>query len=195
MQWTIWHLYTKGQLPGVAGMEGPWGALLSWTWVEGWTANPSIREGGRGLQVREPWDFPGGPMVLASNAGDLSSIPGQGTKIPHVARCSQKKKKVRVPRRQLAKQAHGSGENQGLEPSTWEWSGPEGARKAEVTVWGREKGEMESLGENHLGLQEVPVEGEGRVKQFRDWKLESQMGCREASVGFEVEASRGNILN
>ena len=70
--------------------------------------------------MREPWDFPGGPMVLASNAGDLSSIPGQGTKIPHGARCSQKKKKVRVPRRQLAKQAHGSGENQGLEPSTWE---------------------------------------------------------------------------
>ena len=62
-------------------------------------------------------------------------------------------------------------------------------------MWGREKGEMESLGENHLGLQEVPVEGEGRVKQFWDWKLESQMGCREASVGFEVEASPGTILN
>jgi len=30
-------------------------------------------------------------MVLASNTGDLSSIPGQGTKIPHAAWCSQKK--------------------------------------------------------------------------------------------------------
>ena len=30
-------------------------------------------------------DFPGGPVVknLPSNAGNRSSIPGQGTKIPH----------------------------------------------------------------------------------------------------------------
>ena len=30
-------------------------------------------------------DFPAGPVVknLPSNAGDASSIPGQGTKIPH----------------------------------------------------------------------------------------------------------------
>ena len=30
-------------------------------------------------------DFPGGPVVknLPYNAGDLGSIPGQGTKIPH----------------------------------------------------------------------------------------------------------------
>ena len=30
-------------------------------------------------------DFPGGPVVkkLPSNAGDVGSIPGQGTKIPH----------------------------------------------------------------------------------------------------------------
>ena len=30
-------------------------------------------------------DFPGGPVVKnpPSNAGDVSSIPGQGTKIPH----------------------------------------------------------------------------------------------------------------
>jgi len=34
------------------------------------------------------WDFPGGPVVedLPSNVGDGSSIPGQGTKIPHAAR-------------------------------------------------------------------------------------------------------------
>ena len=32
-----------------------------------------------------PSDFPGGPVVKNSlcNAGDLSSIPGRGTKIPH----------------------------------------------------------------------------------------------------------------
>ena len=31
------------------------------------------------------WDFPSGPVVknLCSNARDSSSIPGQGTKIPH----------------------------------------------------------------------------------------------------------------
>ena len=30
-------------------------------------------------------DFPGGPVVknLSCNAGDLDSIPGQGTKVPH----------------------------------------------------------------------------------------------------------------
>ena len=30
-------------------------------------------------------DFPGGPVFknLPSNAGDVGSIPGQGTKIPH----------------------------------------------------------------------------------------------------------------
>ena len=32
-------------------------------------------------------DFPGGPAVknLPYNAGDVGSIPGQGTKIPHAA--------------------------------------------------------------------------------------------------------------
>ena len=31
------------------------------------------------------WDFPGGPVVgtSPSNAGGVSSIPGQGAKIPH----------------------------------------------------------------------------------------------------------------
>ena len=31
------------------------------------------------------WDFSGGPVIknLPLNAGDLGSIPGQGTKIPH----------------------------------------------------------------------------------------------------------------
>jgi len=33
------------------------------------------------------WDFPGGPVVKSPpcNAGDMSLIPGQGTKIPHAA--------------------------------------------------------------------------------------------------------------
>ena len=33
------------------------------------------------------WDFPGGPVVKnpPCNAGDMGSIPGQGTKIPHAA--------------------------------------------------------------------------------------------------------------
>ena len=32
-------------------------------------------------------DFPGGPVVKnpSSNAGDMGSIPGRGTKIPHAA--------------------------------------------------------------------------------------------------------------
>ena len=34
-----------------------------------------------------PWDFPGGTVVKnpPSNAADVGSIPGQGTKIPHAA--------------------------------------------------------------------------------------------------------------
>ena len=33
------------------------------------------------------WDFPGGPVVKnpPCNAGDMGSIPGQRTKIPHAA--------------------------------------------------------------------------------------------------------------
>ena len=33
------------------------------------------------------WDFPGGPVVKSppSNAEDVGSIPGRGTKIPHAA--------------------------------------------------------------------------------------------------------------
>ena len=40
-------------------------------------------------------DFPGCPVVktLLSNAGAVSSIPGWGSKIPHVMQGSQKKKK------------------------------------------------------------------------------------------------------
>ena len=40
-------------------------------------------------------DFPGCPVVktLLSNAGAVSSIPGWGSKIPHVMQGSQKKKR------------------------------------------------------------------------------------------------------
>ena len=33
------------------------------------------------------WDFPGGPVVkyVPCHAGDIGSIPGWGTKIPHSA--------------------------------------------------------------------------------------------------------------
>ena len=33
----------------------------------------------------KPWDIPGGPVVknLPSNAGDMGSVPGWGTKIPN----------------------------------------------------------------------------------------------------------------
>ena len=36
---------------------------------------------------RDLWDFPGGPVAKnpTSNAGDLGSIPGRGTKIPHAS--------------------------------------------------------------------------------------------------------------
>ena len=36
-------------------------------------------------ETRHLEDFPGGPVVknLPSNAGDIGSIPGRGTKIPH----------------------------------------------------------------------------------------------------------------
>ena len=40
-------------------------------------------------------DFPGCPVVktLPSNAGGMSSIPGWGSKIPHVTQGSKKKNK------------------------------------------------------------------------------------------------------
>ena len=39
-------------------------------------------------QEREFRDFPGGPVIQnpPCNAGDMNSIPGQGTRIPHTAR-------------------------------------------------------------------------------------------------------------
>ena len=41
-------------------------------------------------------DFPGSPVfkTCASNAGKMSLIPDQGTKIPHAVQCSRKKKRV-----------------------------------------------------------------------------------------------------
>ena len=45
-------------------------------------------EGSTALIIKRTfWDFPGGPVVEnpPSNAGDVDSIPGRGTKIPHAA--------------------------------------------------------------------------------------------------------------
>ena len=36
-------------------------------------------------------DFPGGPVGKILNAGDMGSIPGQGTKIPHALHGAAKK--------------------------------------------------------------------------------------------------------
>ena len=40
-------------------------------------------------------DIPGGPVVKTppSNAGGVGSIPGRGTKVIHVVKCSQEKEK------------------------------------------------------------------------------------------------------
>ena len=42
--------------------------------------------------LKKTSDFPGGRVIknLPSNAGDVSLIPGFGTKIPHAPRCGQK---------------------------------------------------------------------------------------------------------
>ena len=42
---------------------------------------------GRSIQDPGSWDFPGGPVVKnpPSSAGDLDSIPGLETRIPHAA--------------------------------------------------------------------------------------------------------------
>ena len=51
------------------------------------------------------WDFPGGPVVKypPANAGDMGSIPGQGTKIPHAAeqlsRCAATTEPMRLNQR------------------------------------------------------------------------------------------------
>ena len=41
---------------------------------------------------RKIWDFLGGPVVknLSSNAGDVGSIPGWGTKVPNALGCHVK---------------------------------------------------------------------------------------------------------
>ena len=46
------------------------------------------------LSKSEGRDFPSGPVVKSppSNAGDMGSIPGRGTKIPHAVQCGQKLK-------------------------------------------------------------------------------------------------------
>ena len=55
------------------------------------------------------WDFPGGPVVknLPFNAGDVGSIPGWGTKVPHTTGSDMHFRKILVS--QMVK-----GENVGL---------------------------------------------------------------------------------
>lgn len=45
------------------------------------------------LKILSSWDFPRSPVVkTAASAGSMGSIPGWGTKIPHVMQNDQKKK-------------------------------------------------------------------------------------------------------
>ena len=46
--------------------------------------------------IKNNWDFPGSPVVKTppSNAEDVGSIPGQGTKIPHAMWSRDKKIKI-----------------------------------------------------------------------------------------------------
>ena len=45
------------------------------------------------LLWRSPWDFPGGPVVENPpfNSGNMGSVPGRRTKIPHVGCVPQQK--------------------------------------------------------------------------------------------------------
>ena len=78
----------RAEEEGIRGWDGWMASPIQWTWT--W-ANSGKWWGTR-LQriwhdlVTEPQrDFPGGPVVknLPYNAGDMGSIPGLGTKIPH----------------------------------------------------------------------------------------------------------------
>ena len=55
----------------------------SWTWLKWLSTELSWRR--NSASRLQNWDFPGGPVVknLPSNAGDMGSIPGGGTNIPH----------------------------------------------------------------------------------------------------------------
>ena len=61
-------------------------------------------------------DFPGGPVVVTSagNAGGMSSIPGQGTKLSHGARRSQKRKKKVWPFLSALKADFWQGSSEGI---------------------------------------------------------------------------------
>ena len=65
---------------GQRSQEGysPWGCRVRCNWVtKYWLQQSYIK--------CMPWDFPGGPVVgiLPCNTGDVSSIPGLGTRILH----------------------------------------------------------------------------------------------------------------
>ena len=68
-------------------------------------AEPAANSGGFCFKIIITWDLPGGPVVktLLSNAGDPSSIPGQGIEIPHavgqLSPCDATREKAREPQR------------------------------------------------------------------------------------------------
>ena len=53
------------------------------------------------LLWRSPWDFPGGPVVENPpfNSGNMGSVPGRRTKIPHVRLCATTKESWRLKQR------------------------------------------------------------------------------------------------
>ena len=52
-----------------------------------WSRYPKAIPTKNTVSKKQPWDFPGGPVVknLPSNAGDVGYIPGRGTKISQAA--------------------------------------------------------------------------------------------------------------
>ena len=51
------------------------------------------------IKIKCLWDFPGAPVVKTppSSAGDVGSIPGWGTKIPHAAQQLSPRASTRQP--------------------------------------------------------------------------------------------------
>ena len=77
------YLKKEGNPAICDNMDGPWGHCAKW--------NKRQRKANTVwshlyVKSKKNWtqDFPGGPVVTnpPSNAGDVGSIPGQGTKIP-----------------------------------------------------------------------------------------------------------------
>ena len=73
----------------------PWSLRKgSCTHREGWGCKMGQEVSSKDKSLR-PRDFPGGPVVKTPHfhCRGVGSTPGRGAKIPHAARCCQKKKK------------------------------------------------------------------------------------------------------